>query len=57
MITAYDVTGPSYNHYVTEGELQSMLDDAGFMSVEIRHTDELGEGWDNVFVAVGRRPS
>lgn len=57
VITAYDVTGPSYNHYVTEPELRSMLSRAGFVEVEVVHTDDLGEAWDNVFVAVARRPA
>ena len=57
VITAYDVTGPSYNHYVTEAELRSMLEKAGFVDIEVSHTDELGEAWDNVFVAVSRRPA
>lgn len=56
VITAYDVTGPSFNHYVTEAELRSMLAVAGFVDIELLHTDDLGERWDNVFVAVCRRP-
>ena len=55
VITAYDVTGPSYNHYVDEPELRALLANAGFIGVEVCHTDDLGEAWDNVFVAVGRR--
>ncbi len=55
VITAYDVTGPSYNHYVSESELRSMLASAGFVDADVLHTDDLGESWDNVFVAVSRR--
>lgn len=47
----------SYNHYFTEAELRSLLDDTGFVDVEVLHTDDLGEAWGNVFVAVARRPA
>ncbi len=37
-------------------DLTCPSNNAGFVGVDVCHTDDLGDPRDNVFVAVGRRP-
>ncbi|MFP6647290.1 MAG: class I SAM-dependent methyltransferase [Candidatus Latescibacterota bacterium] len=44
-----------YWHYFDEDEVVGLCQVAGFGSIEVSHTSDLGERWDNVFVAVATR--
>jgi SAM-dependent methyltransferase len=43
------------NHYFDKAEITTMCTEAGFSSLQIWHTSDLGEAWNNVFVAAARK--
>jgi SAM-dependent methyltransferase len=44
------------NHYFDEDEIHSLANGAGFDDIHLWHTSDLGEAWDNVYVAAVTKP-
>ncbi|MEW6754444.1 MAG: class I SAM-dependent methyltransferase [Candidatus Latescibacterota bacterium] len=45
---------PCYFHYFDRDEVEALCRDAGFASLQIQHTSDLGQQWGNVFVVTAR---
>ena len=55
VLKSEDGEGPVFWHYFDEEEVQNLYLAAGFQDIHIFRASDLGESYDNVFCAIGKK--